>query len=128
MEFRHTTIEAQDTPLNQDHWSILWCPSPSVSVALVPSIKRSLTFKRSLLSVKRGREYGVVDHDISALRLDRQKSASRGRAVRGRAGGGRAGGGRADGRRPGGRRSGERTPPVRRRAVRAGRRRSVRRR
>jgi len=67
---------------------------PSVGVSLVPSIKRSLTFKRSLPSIKRGREYGVVDHDISAPRLERRRPG--GRSEAGQAEAGRAETGRAE--------------------------------
>ncbi len=72
---------------------------PSVGVSLVPSIKRSLTFKRSLPSIKRGREYGVVDHDISAPRLERRRPGGRseaGQAEAGQAEAGRAETGRAE--------------------------------
>ncbi|GGC29204.1 hypothetical protein GCM10010974_09690 [Brevibacterium sediminis] len=60
----------------------------------MPSIKRSLTFKRSLPSIKRGREYGVVDHDISAPRLERRRPG--GRSEAGQAEAGRAETGRAE--------------------------------
>lgn len=66
-------------------------PIPSVGVSLVPSIKRSLTFERSLPSIKRRREYGVVDHDVSALRLERRRPGGRSEAGRAEAGQAEAG-------------------------------------
>jgi len=81
MEFRHTTIEAQDTLRNQDHWSILPCPSPR---STFHSYRRSSA--RSLSSAPFPRSSGAANMASSATTYLRP---------------GLNGGDRADGRRPG---------------------------